>query len=1267
MALGRCAAVLSGITLWICLGAGACRKVDDPSSAGKAPAPAESADAASVGAVTPPPPAWTDEVPDGELGRFNRGVALLEQRRYREAEAEFLGVAQVAPTSYPAAFAAALARYYQGGDMGSAVDGLERMTQVLSDRAEPPYLLGHVRLKLGKGGEALDAFRIAAKRFGRKQAHLYYSLGLAASAAGNLPEAEEFYRKSVETEPLFASGWYSLAQFLLQQGREAEGNETLARFEKVREDIWAEKFEFRYRGMGDLALLPEVLPAPRSRALAIPTYEWSILKTGADAPRKAIDSPLLSTAVPCGAGAGVAVADFDGDGDLDIVRAACGPVTVELPEGGLSPDALRGPAGDAGAARQALPDTGEGTGGASQAGRGPPEDLVLLLNDGKGTFSVPAQPAFPPREMPDALHSNTGYLATLEGVSGVAAGDLDGDGDPDLVLTGPKGVRALRNRGDGTFEKAPGWGISGGGWCATAIPVDFDHDGNLDVYVARLGIPETKLWQGTDLSTLPPGAPLLFENDGKGTFRERAQEAGLGGSGHALSAFWIDLDRDNDVDLLKMDIGGATQAFLNLRDGTFAEAGEPLRTALDLPPNAVAAVAADLDGDGMLDLAFSLWSGPAIEVRLGTRKGFERPRWADEWSGKLPAGPGLGLTVADPDGDGRPSLVSAATDGLWLVGPFSRTSAPDVLRIELPPGGPGGGMRGGIPAMLDGNGSLDLVVSTSAGAAPVLNRGRPPAGWLRVTFEGQLGSNREGLGTMVDARVGALWQSVLMGGGSYLGSAPAEIYLGFGDATTVEFLRASWPGGIRQPIVDLDAGRVLALKEKGLKSSCPLLFAWDGEKHRFLTDLIGSAALGLEESPGVGVDADVDEMYVLPAGLPAAESGLFRLRLVEPLEEILFTDRVRLLAVDHRFGTEIAARERYQFTPPRDETGLLLLTQLEPIKGAVDGWGNNVVEELSQRDGVPVETFELSRLDGLAETHELILDLGEADPSAPVLLVLDGWVRYPSMEEMAAATAAGVTPFGPALDVDDSGVPKMGVRPGGRGTGDIGSNAATAGPAGGAANSGRTGSWRRVWDYAGHPAGLDKTVVLNLSGQFRNRVQRVRLSTNLRVYWDRIRVDRGGTPPAFRTREVPLAQARLWRSGYPLATRAGDGVPLGYDGDSFRPAMPEYIVAPGRYTRLGDVTGLVAAADDRFVVSSHGEAIDLEFRADGLPPVEPGHVRTYAFLLDGWMKDQEPGTLAGDRVEPLPWRGMGRYPPAEGTAAPGGTAWTDEWNTRDLP
>ena len=202
--------------------------------------------------------------------------------------------------------------------------------------------------------------------------------------------------------------------------------------------------------------------------------------------------------------------------------------------------------------------------------------------------------------------------------------------------------------------------------------------------------------------------------------------------------------------------------------------------------------------------------------------------------------------------------------------------------------------------------------------------------------------------------------------------------------------------------------------------------------------------------------------------------------------------------------------------------------------------------------------------------------------------------------------------------------------------------------------------WVHLADL-GIPAGLPKTMTRPLPELAGRAPGRLRIRSNVQVYWDRIAL---GVPEAVpATRSLPVSRATLAHRGFlqEVTPARGSRHPVEYREDRLEVvSVTKWL---GRLTRTGDVTPLLAAADDRFVLCGPGDEVTAEFDAD-LPPPPAGFVRTFVLRADGYCKDTSPFTKTGGQVGPLPYRGMASYPDGA-TAPPAAQAEYDRrWNTR---
>jgi hypothetical protein len=183
----------------------------------------------------------------------------------------------------------------------------------------------------------------------------------------------------------------------------------------------------------------------------------------------------------------------------------------------------------------------------------------------------------------------------------------------------------------------------------------------------------------------------------------------------------------------------------------------------------------------------------------------------------------------------------------------------------------------------------------------------------------------------------------------------------------------------------------------------------------------------------------------------------------------------------------------------------------------------------------------------------------------------------------------------------------------------------------------------RVVDDLGFPAGEPRTITPDLTGKLPLGTRRIRITTNLQVYWDSILIDRSPQDGQLRLTQVPLESARLNFYGHPRQIEAEPRGNVKYVYEDVSPTGP-FARQAGDYTRYGDVLPLLRSFDDRFVVFGTGDEVALEFNATRLPALPRGWARDYFFLVIGYEKDMDFYAADGFTVEPLPFKEMGSYP-----------------------
>jgi hypothetical protein len=185
------------------------------------------------------------------------------------------------------------------------------------------------------------------------------------------------------------------------------------------------------------------------------------------------------------------------------------------------------------------------------------------------------------------------------------------------------------------------------------------------------------------------------------------------------------------------------------------------------------------------------------------------------------------------------------------------------------------------------------------------------------------------------------------------------------------------------------------------------------------------------------------------------------------------------------------------------------------------------------------------------------------------------------------------------------------------------------------------GRWKTVNEDMGMPAGKPKTIAVEL--QFPSASRRLRIVTNLCVYWDEIFLSEGASHTDAQQHAIPMLRADLHFRGFsrtlihPERKQPDTFFYSDVSSNSF------WNPTPGMYTRYGDVRELLRDVDDRPVILGSGDEIRLEFAAS-LPQPPAGWTRDYLLKVDGWAKDRDPNTAFSSTVEPLPFHAMSRYP-----------------------
>ncbi len=511
-------------------------------------------------------------------------------------------------------------------------------------------------------------------------------------------------------------------------------------------------------------------------------------------------------------GGGVAFLDYDGDGRQDLLFVNSTFWPGHTPEGSKPPT------------------------------------MALYHNDGRGHFTD--------------VTERSGLDVSFYGM-GVAVGDYDNDGLPDVFITGVGGNHLFHNEGHGKFRevtKEAGVGGPSNGWSTGAAWIDYDNDGKLDLFVCNYVQWSTEIdrQHSYELPNVgraygPPRNfagtfPILYHNDGHGHFTDVSARAGIQirdpatglPMAKSLAVAPVDVDNDGWIDLVVANDTVANFLFHNEHDGTFKEVGARSGIAYDaygLARGAMGIDSARFRNDDTLGIAIGNFANEMNALYVAQRDSLV---FADEAikEGFGPASQQLlkfGLFFFDYDLDGRLDVLTANGQ----LDPEIRRALPsqqyrqsaqlfwnrgernEMRYLSVPPEKCGPDLfqpivgRGSAFADIDGDGDLDVVL-TQIGGPPLLLRNDQDLRhhWIRLKLVGTK-SNRDAIGAWIKVRVNGrtLWRQV-MPTRSYLSQSELPVTIGLGEAVAVDSMEVIWPGGGAQKLSPPPIDRLTTITER---------------------------------------------------------------------------------------------------------------------------------------------------------------------------------------------------------------------------------------------------------------------------------------------------------------------------------------------------------------------------------------------------------------------------------------------------------------------
>ena len=718
--------------------------------------------------------------------------------------------------------------------------------------------------------------------------------------------------------------------------------------------------------------------------------------------------------------------------------------------------------------------------------------------------------------------------------------------------------------------------------------LDFDSDGDLDVYLHGGGRPDQ-----------------LLRNNLDGTFTDVTAATG-DAKFTSKKAVVSDVDRDGDPDLVTIDARGELVLRLNQRQGVFKSVPLHVSGATDIAVE-------DVNGDGIPDIVVATSHGLRLLIGKGDGDFLEGAGSGLDTAGASAAA--RAVVLADFDNDGFPDVIAAFSDGLrafrnlgggkfaeWPLFSSPSKQSSSFLSFSSP------SIDSLLALDVDKDGDLDLLVSAGGKTSVLINDGGNANGWLDVVLEGlPTGSgkvNKQGVGSLVEVKAGNLYVA------RTVGLLPTHV--GLGPRTKADVVRATWTNGVPQNVFDQKAKSVVKEVQQ-LKGSCPFVYARNGETGvwSFVSDALGRSPIGLLYD-GVHLAGWDAREWLLVDGDALRPDAAARLEIdyTEELWEVAFLDEATLMAVDHPEGTRVVPNERT--IPGVTEKKVFTVAHPRPVRAAfsdASGRAEDVTDRLARRDQVYVGPGPETFYQGVRKEHSLVLDLGDVKAGDRVVLFLSGWIFYTDTSiNVSLSQRKDLAHFPPVLEVPDG-----------------------------------AGGWKVATESFGFPSGKSKTMPVDLTGLFNPADPRVRIRTTMAIFWDEAFVTVNDPAVDVVTTTLSPASAVLSERGFRRGYRETPDGPEVFDhGDvSTRPRWEDI---PGRVTRLGDVTEFLSKADDRWVAFKGGDAIRIAYDASNLPPLASGWRRDWILVSDGWDKDFDKNTVTGQSYGPWPFHAMAAYP-----------------------
>lgn len=1120
----------------------------------------------------------------------NRGTGLIEQGKFEEAGTSWEELLALAPDWVTARINLGIASLNKEGGEEPAVGIFERVLEEDPDSPWAHFCLGLLLARKNMPERALEHYR-AVLEVDPTDPDTHFRIGSLLRELGQDEQAVQALETALGHQPLLLGARYELSGALNALGREEEADRALEEFESLRASGRGIKRELIYGKMGFYArairefALPQPVIEPRKPA-AVRFVDVSA-ELGLDAKEMRHRGPgtgefstwITGRSRAGSVSGGVSICDVDVDGDSDVLIANFGPgpeVVALINENGT------------------LSQQSDELGLSKERAR----TVCIAAADFDGD-SLPdlflgraEQDRILAREEEDFIGP---FARTFDGVSELeeatyscAVGDLDQDGDLDLVLGRHESLALFRWKGDG-FERVQNDNTPNiMGPVLSVLVADIDGDGDLDITAgsptvrafasdrdwgfSEVGLPTA----GTDpcasfrlgdvngdglsdwtLSSPASPTRLLIADQSEGFVSDPAWDLAAGrsrGTGTSL----VDLDRDGDLDCLS--IGSGLTYFRN--DGADGWKGMQSELGLNIPraelENVRGHALFDLEGDGDLDLIMVRNGGTPLLLRNETP-----PSGLLDWIGIVPEGVKSGEQARGKSlGVGaRVEVTSGARTQIAYsrLGGSMCSIAPAVLHFQLT-----GEERADV-RILWADGVIQNEMDLAGGQVHVIEQVDINASSCPLIFAWDGSRFR--------------YETDCLGVGGIGFWIGPKLY---GQPDPEEVVRIKGPMELRDGMFELRLAEPM-------------------EEATYLDE---ASLLRVLHPPGTA--AYVDERFAFEEPLASGRP-------------LLIIENERLFARDAVSRPLSSPETAAQYRPISFEEG----RASESVQSAVEG-GRRDTQALLTVDRVAAAPFAVhKRLLGYAEEWctELEFDAGDLpDTDEPLFMFIDGWVEYPySRLNLAAAQAdLSIEPW--SLEAPDG-------------------------------NGGWRVVSEQFGYPAGKPRNMAYEITPFLEDLRQGDSIRMRLRSNIEVFIDRIFLARDVSAREgwMQTSEVHPSSADMRFCGFPRTFAPNGAKPLEFD-YAHRDRTSDFKTLAGRYSEFGDVLDLVQSRDDRFAIFGRGEEIALRFDPADFAPARQSSgaqlsERTFFMRVKGYCKDMCPQTAFPKTLEPLPFAAMESYPP----------------------